>query len=345
MQSIIVGGIEGGATHSNAVLLNESGAIIAKSVGPGTNHHLIGMEECRRRIDDMINEAKTKAGLSLDTPIDALGLSLSGCEQEESNNIIVEGLRCRYPNLSKKYVIASDTDGSVAAVSNKGGVVCIAGTGSNTLLINPDGTKVQCGGWGYLLGDEGSAWKIVQRAIKYCFDDLDNFAKSPHPIDRTWREIQEYFKIKTQADLLGTFYGSFDKAFISKLCKQLSEVANEGDSLARHIFEEAGTDLAKSISSVICKASPELTEKEDGIQINCVGSVWLSWRLLKKGFIEYLNTNSDVQKLSLIKLTTSSSVGAALMASDKLDIPVARDYSKNYEVFFKYTKGMSLNCS
>lgn len=144
---------------------------------------------------------------------------------------------------------------------------------------------------------------------------------------------------------MGTFYGSFDKAFISKLCKQLSEVANEGDSLARHIFEEAGTDLAKSISSVICKASPELTEKEDGIQINCVGSVWLSWRLLKKGFIEYLNTNSDVQKLSLIKLTTSSSVGAALMASDKLDIPVARDYSKNYEVFFKYTKGMSLNCS
>lgn len=100
------------------------------------------------------------------------GLSLSGCEQEESNNIIVEGLRCRYPNLSKKYVIASDTDGSVAAVSNKGGVVCIAGTGSNTLLINPDGTKVQCGGWGYLLGDEGSGKKF--NVTFFCVPSIDN---------------------------------------------------------------------------------------------------------------------------------------------------------------------------
>lgn len=84
------------------------------------------------------------------------GLSLSGCEHEETNKELVNGLRDTYPKLSKQYAIGSDTEGSVAVTSNQGGVVCISGTGSNTLLINPDGSRFQCGGWGYILGDEGS---------------------------------------------------------------------------------------------------------------------------------------------------------------------------------------------
>lgn len=83
-------------------------------------------------------------------------MSLSGCEREETNQELARGLQETYPYLSEKYIVSSDTEGSVAATSNKGGVTCIAGTGSNTLLINPDGTRAQCGGWGYFLGDEGS---------------------------------------------------------------------------------------------------------------------------------------------------------------------------------------------
>lgn len=89
---------------------------------------------------------------------------MSGCEHDDLNKQLVNGLLENYPNLSEQYVIGSDTEGSVATTSNEGGITCISGTGSNTLLINSDGSRVQCGGWGYLIGDEGSG--------RYTFADI-----------------------------------------------------------------------------------------------------------------------------------------------------------------------------
>lgn len=58
--------------------------------------------------------------------------------------------------MSEKYVVCSDTIGSVVTASAKGGLVLIAGTGSNALLSNPDGKVYSCGGWGNVLADEAS---------------------------------------------------------------------------------------------------------------------------------------------------------------------------------------------
>ncbi|XP_072379160.1 N-acetyl-D-glucosamine kinase [Diabrotica undecimpunctata] len=344
MSRKLIGGIEGGATHSNAIILDSSGNILGQAPGPGTNHHLAGMKEAQKRIAQLIDDAKNKANIPLDTKLDALGLSLSGCEQEETNNVLKKGLLADYPNLAEKVVVASDTEGSVAATSKTGGVVCIAGTGSNTLLINPNGSKVQCGGWGNLLGDEGSAWNISHMAIKICFDELDSFEKSPHPIRAVWDVIRSHFKIKTQADILDYFYANFDKAFISSLAKKLSELATrKNDPLAQHIFSKAGTYIAKSITAVVLKANPKLTNIEGGIHITCVGSVWNSWELLKPGFLNYLAT-TDVKELTLMRLNVEHGVGAAYLASDKLGVPLDRDYSKNFKILFHYLKEES-NCN
>lgn len=61
-----------------------------------------------------------------------------------------------HPEASESYVVCSDTMGSVFTSSPNGGLVLIAGTGSNALLSNPDGTNYSCGGWGNMLADEGS---------------------------------------------------------------------------------------------------------------------------------------------------------------------------------------------
>lgn len=125
---------------------------------------------------------------------------------------------------------------------------------------------------------------------------------------------------------------------MASLCKKLSKLARDGDKLAESIFRKAGEDIAKSIAAVYPKASPELIQDEDGLHVLCVGSVWLSWDLLMPGFISWMKKNTNIEKLALLRLTTDLGVGAAYLVSDKLNLPLKRDYSKNYNVLFRFNK-------
>lgn len=183
-----------------------------------------------------------------------------------------------------------------------------------------------------------SAWNIAHKSIKTCFDAIDNLEKPPYPIDALWTKIQEYFDIVNQADILNTFYGPFCKARIAGFCKEVANLASFGDPLSLHIFREAGRYIAKSIAAVYPKASSELTDRPDGLQVACVGSVWLSWNFLKEGFVEHIEKNTEIDRLSLIRVISPGGLGAAYMACDKLNIEVPRQYEKNFEILFRYKR-------
>ena len=93
-------------------------------------------------------------------------MSLSGCEREETNSALMSNMVEAHPTLSRHYDVCSDTVGTLNTATDSGGIVLIAGTGSNALLVNPDGSVHRCGGWGHYLGDEGGAWWIAHKACK-----------------------------------------------------------------------------------------------------------------------------------------------------------------------------------
>lgn len=338
----LFGGIEGGATHSRLVICNAEGECIAQTTGLSTNHWMVGIPECARRIADMVNRAKSEAKIPNDTRLTSLGLSLSGCEQEATNRKLENELRDSFPDLSDSYVVCSDTVGSVFTASPIGGLVLISGTGSNALLRNPDGTSHSCGGWGNFLGDEGSAWYIAHRAVKIVFDDMDNFEKSKYSIDRTWELIQQHFNIKTRLDLLDHCYAKFDKPFFASLCAKLSKAADEGDGLCRLLFEEAGHHLARSTISLLPKVSQELVKTGD-LYIVCVGSVWNSWHLMREGFLNELRKVHLNYGIKLITITKSMAFGAVYIGADGINFDLPRNYLDNYKLLFHYTNSPMKN--
>lgn len=61
-----------GGTHSNLVICDHLGQVVGRSRGPGTNHWALGLDECAKRIIDMLHAAKQDAGIPLDTPLACL---------------------------------------------------------------------------------------------------------------------------------------------------------------------------------------------------------------------------------------------------------------------------------
>lgn len=195
----------------------------------------------------------------------------------------------------------------------------------------------QCGGWGHSIGDEGGAWWIAYKAVKAVFDHEDNLERCPFDTTTAWNLIKSHFNVEHRRDMLEHCYASFQKSFYARLCQKMSVAASNGDELCKSIFIDAGHRLAKMISALIPRVDKALTES-GFLSIICVGSVWLSWELLKPGFIKELNQQKIPFELRLLQLkpNVSMAVGAYLMAADAVDFPMPRDYSKNYEIFFIY---------
>lgn len=337
MSTQYFGGIEGGATHSKLVICDENGTIVSKVVGPGTNHWVCGIPEVAQRIAGMIEEGKSQAKIDQTTKFKSLGLSLSGCEQTATNKTLENELLGKFPDVSESVYVCSDTIGSLLTASPLGGMVLIAGTGSNALLRNPDGATYGCGGWGNFLADESSAYWISHRAIKTCFDDIDGLVKSPHDISIVWDLVKLHFKVDTQHDLLDYCYAKFDKAHFASLCEKLSKAAVAGDRLSLSLFEDAGRYMAKSVAALLPKVNQQLVVNNN-FNIVCVGSVFKSWHLLKNGFVNEISKTHVDFGISLISLTQPMAMGAVYVAADSIQENLPRDYSHNFEIFFHYSK-------
>lgn len=178
---------------------------------------------------------------------------------------------------------------------------------------------------------------IALKAIKLVFDDLDSRKLAPFSPVQVWQNIKEHFHIKDQTDMLEHIYKNFNKSFIASFCEKLSVLAiSKDDQLAKYIFREAGKDIAIGIQALLPKVHPDLVQ--DGyLNVICVGSVWLSWSVMVKGFVSVFK-NPDMKPLSfglkLLRLTKSAAYGACYRGADVCQTYLPRNYEDNYEILF-----------
>lgn len=170
--------------------------------------------------------------------------------------------------------------GSVYTASGpRGGVVIISGTGTMAQLITPEGGTSNCGGWGHMFGDEGSAYHIAATAIRRIFWALDGFspeASQPIPdVSAAHALMLEYFGVSDKDGMLDVFYKAFEKARVAGFTRVLAGAAASGDAFSASVFAESGGllgSMARTLAPQL-RAARGGAPGDDvlGLDIVCVG--------------------------------------------------------------------------
>lgn len=338
------GGIEGGATHTRMVLLNEKGDVLVdEDVELSTNQWQVGFDECIRRLSDLVSSVKMHAGIAADVSLTALGLSLSGCDNTEVGRAMEASLNSLSLVLQDNITVDNDATGVVATACENGGMVLIAGTGSVCLLINPSGESFRCGGWGHMMGDEGGAYWISHFCMKKVFDAMDNLVPTNLDTSRVHKIMCDYFDVADSKGMLKHLYTEFKKDVIAGMCVELAKCAHETrDPLCLSAFRAAGHFLARHIVALLPKADRALFSEEAGVKVVCTGSVWKSWDLLEEGFVEALSSSSvqasvKIDRLTLLTLNKPAALGAVYLGARKAGHHLPVDFACNATAFYQYT--------
>jgi N-acetylglucosamine kinase-like BadF-type ATPase len=152
----LVLGIDIGGSSSRA-RLSEAGRIVAEASAGGANVALIDPSVVEERLTSLIEQ------LGSAHPV-ACCAGAAGAEVPAARHRLEELLAALLPGT--RVLVVHDTRLILAAASLDVGIALIAGTGSVAYARNDAGDEARAGGWGWMLGDEGSGAWIVREALR-----------------------------------------------------------------------------------------------------------------------------------------------------------------------------------
>lgn len=286
-------GVDGGGTKTEAVAYNLDGKVLKTSL-KGFANLLNGKDKALNNIVDSIREIIDELGKD---KLQGIYLGIAGIEVGNNAKYILESVK-------KAFDIEANlmNDGELALKSmlkGEDGILVIAGTGSIVFGMN-NGKVTRCGGWGHLLGDEGSGYKISIDALKnILFEEDNSLKKSDLTID-----IMREFNWNCVNEIVEFVYSS-SKDEIAKLAPIVSKLAENGDSFSIGILEKEAIALAKTTQNVYEKLGFE------ECSIGLVGGVIRKSKIMREAFENYLRKNINI--INFIDESISASKGAYYM--------------------------------
>lgn len=272
-------GIDGGGTGSRAVLSTLEGRIVATGSGGPANFQVIGVDETMRSIASTISSMlRHVAGPPVaGREITAVAVGLAGLHTPADKERFAGLLGSLLPH--SRVSIWTDADVALAAAIGDGaGIVVIAGTGSIALGRDSSGAMARCGGWGYLIGDEGSAYAIAREGLRAASRGLDGRSGA----NALGEAFAQALSVPGFDHVLRPLYGppAMSRQQIARLAPVVTQCAAAGDSAARAILAGAGVELAHLVLALAAR----LALGEATFPIACSGGVWRAGDLVLDSF-------------------------------------------------------------
>lgn len=236
-------GIDAGGTKTVCYLADADGRIVGEGRGGGANLQADGELEVEKILHAVIEGATDNRAILPG----AICLGVAGVDREEDDRI-VRGIVRRLGFRHHALVVNDALVALVAGTGDAPGVVLIAGTGSIAYGVNDAGFAARSGGWGWVLGDEGSGYWIGREALTAVMRHSDGRGSNTllTPL------VFEHFQITRADGLVREVYDrSLRRQSVAALGPIVDRARAEGDVVASEILHKAGEELSRAAGSVI----------------------------------------------------------------------------------------------
>ena len=156
--------VDGGGASTEAWLTDSDGQVVGRGEAGPSNAKAVGLEVARANLHRAISEAFSSAG-SIQEPADLACFGLAGFDRPDDEDVINGWSECT--RWTRKVILVNDGDMVLAAGTPEGyGVGLIAATGSIAVGRTRSGATARAGGWGHLMGDEGSGYAVALAGLR-----------------------------------------------------------------------------------------------------------------------------------------------------------------------------------
>jgi N-acetylglucosamine kinase len=292
--------IDGGGSRTRCLAIDPAGKVLGAGEGGASNHLQAEMETVRASLEAAASAALAQAGMTrADVACVSAGLAgvdYDGAGADEMREMF-GGFGFADAVINGDMVIAH-----AGALAGEAGILALAGTGSCILGIDAQGTRVKVGGWGPIYGDEGSAYRIGQTALRAAARYADGRGEKTALLDA----ILETFGVSDFRKTIALVYlGNFAPRDVAALSRTAYQVAEAGDEIARGIFLQAGEELAEGVAAAARRLN--LTAAKVSYQ----GSVLHSCAMVRQRMSERLK--KDFPQMEIAAPKFAPVVGAFLL--------------------------------
>ncbi|MEH2310118.1 MAG: BadF/BadG/BcrA/BcrD ATPase family protein [Nostoc sp.] len=269
-------GIDGGGSKTVCVLMDDLRQVLGRGEAGPSNYQSIGIEATLQSIQSAIHNAVETARITNNVKIDAICLGLAGvgraADIEVVKALVQELQNNKLPitwTLQPANIVICN-DALIALVGGIGqpvGIVVAAGTGSIVFGRNHQGHTKRVGGWGYILGDEGSAYEIAIAGMNAALKSDDGREISTSLIE----DFKQHLDLESIEDLIEVIYRQgWEVKQIAALAPIVDFAAASGDIVANTIIDDAVKELVKATSTVI----DAIFTANSVLEVVTTGSVW-----------------------------------------------------------------------
>ncbi len=236
MKTDFFAGIDGGGTRTTVICRDADGALVGQNVFGPFNLNGIGKDAFCLLLDQIIVYLKS-LGNCLGACIGASGVD---------NELLVNLAEDSFENAGIRLRLLSDYEiAHTGALDGEEGIIAISGTGSVCFGRTKDGKTMRSGGWGHLIGDDGSAYGLGRDALIAVTKCIDGYGEPTALCSM----ISDELGLCDQTSIISYVYSN-DKRAVANLSPLVERACSLKDPVALKMVEDNAEALVENVISV-----------------------------------------------------------------------------------------------